>query len=115
MAQSAKVVKLTKSNETEIAVLQVQFTNLNEKVDDLKLDLKDVSDSIDKHMGSITQSFNEFKADNKEQHQIVEDKISIVEDKISNLEKWRYTIMGGAAALGALGFHLILKLINVSL
>ena len=108
MAQSAKVVKLTKSNETEIAVLQVQFTNLNEKVDDLKLDLKDVSDSIDKHMGSITQSFNEFKADNKEQHQIVE-------DKISNLEKWRYTIMGGAAALGALGFHLILKLINVSL
>jgi septation ring formation regulator EzrA len=102
------VVKLTKSNETEIAVLQVQFTNLNEKVDDLKLDLKDVSDSIDKHMGSITQSFNEFKADNKEQHQIVE-------DKISNLEKWRYTIMGGAAALGALGFHLILKLINVSL
>ena len=108
MAQSAKVVKLTKSNETEIAVLQVQFTNLNEKVDDLKLDLKDVSDSIDKHMGSITQSFNEFKSDNKAQHQIVE-------DKISNLEKWRYTIMGGAAALGALGFHLILKLINVSL
>jgi septation ring formation regulator EzrA len=108
MAQSATVVKLTKSNETEIAVLQVQFTNLNEKVDDLKLDLKDVSDSIDRHMGSITQSFNEFKADNKEQHQIVE-------DKISNLEKWRYTIMGGAAALGALGFHLILKLMNISL
>ena len=108
MAQSATVVKLTKSNETDIAVLQVQFTNLNEKVDDLKLDLKDVSDSIDRHMGSITQSFNEFKADNKEQHQIVE-------DKISNLEKWRYTIMGGAAALGALGFHLILKLMNISL
>ena len=108
MAQSAAVVKLTKSNETDIAVLQVQFTNLNEKVDDLKLDLKDVSDSIDRHMGSITQSFNEFKADNKEQHQIVE-------DKISNLEKWRYTIMGGAAALGALGFHLILKLMNISL
>jgi septation ring formation regulator EzrA len=108
MAQSATVVKLTKSNETEIAVLQVQFTNLNEKVDDLKLDLKDVSDSIDRHMGSITQSFNEFKADNKEQHQIVE-------DKISDLEKWRYTIMGGAAALGALGFHLILKLMNISL
>jgi septation ring formation regulator EzrA len=108
MAQSATVVKLTKSNETEIAVLQVQFTNLNEKVDDLKLDLKDVSDSIDRHMGSITQSFNEFKADNKEQHQIVE-------DKISNLEKWRYTIMGGAAALGALGFHLILKLMNINL
>jgi hypothetical protein len=59
-------------------------------------------------MGSITQSFNEFKADNKAQHQIVE-------DKISNLEKWRYTIMGGAAILGALGFHLILKLMNISL
>jgi predicted nucleic acid-binding Zn-ribbon protein len=35
--------------ETEVAVLQVQFQNLNEKVDDLKTDLQDIRDSMEKH------------------------------------------------------------------
>jgi uncharacterized coiled-coil DUF342 family protein len=115
MPQSA--AQKLRDTETEIAVLQVQYSNLNAKVEDLKTGLKDLHSSLDSHMteirGSInsskeefSKSLNTFKDENKKQH-------ATVEEKISSLEKWRWMLMGAATLAGAFGFHYIEKIITM--
>ena len=44
---SSKAVKL--QPETEIAVLQVQVKNIEDKIGDLKMDLKSIRDALDEN------------------------------------------------------------------
>lgn len=92
--------------ETEVAVLQVQFQNLNEKVDDLKSDLKDLEVHIDNHMEETHKLIKDFQEENKKQHQAVD-------NKVSALEKWRWMLMGAGVLAGALGFPVIEKLFGM--
>ena len=105
MAQASSVQQL-KQTETEIAVLQVQYGYLNEKMDDIKTDLKDLRSHIDGHALAAQQLITSFQEENKEQH----DK---VEKKVSALEKWRWMLMGAGILAGALGFPIIEKLIGM--
>lgn len=116
MAQSSAVQKL-RETETEIAVLQVQYSNLNEKVEDVKTGLRDLHNNIDTHMSELKTSMNNikddfnkslttFKDDNKKQH-------DAVEKKISTLEKWRWMMMGAGVLAGALGWPVISKLLHM--
>lgn len=105
MAQTSSVAKL-KQTETEIAVLQVQYGNLNVKVDDLKTDLKDLRTSIDNHMNDMKKSFDSFKEDNKNQH-------AEVEKKISALEKWKWMLMGAGVLAGSMGWSTLSKLLGI--
>ena len=59
MAQSA--AQKLRDTETEIAVLQVQYSNLNSKVEDLKTGLKELHSSLDIHMTEIRGSINSSK------------------------------------------------------
>lgn len=92
--------------ETEVAVLQVQFHNLNEKVDALKTDLKGLESHIDLHMEKTHSLIKEFQDENKKQH-------DEVNKKVSGLEKWRWMIMGAGIVLGSLGFEAISKLLGM--
>lgn len=103
--------------ETEIAVLQVQYSNLTEKVDDVKTGLKDLQSSLDIHMTEIRQSMNniktefnstisKFKEENTEEHEKVQ-------NKIGALEKWRWMIMGAGVLAGASGFPALQKLLGM--
>ena len=105
MAQPSSVHQL-KQAETEIAVLQVQYGNINEKVDDLKSDLKDLRSHIDIHMDSTHQLIKDFQDENKNQH-------ADVNKKISALEKWRWMLMGAGILAGAIGFPAIEKLFGM--
>jgi uncharacterized coiled-coil DUF342 family protein len=105
MSQTPTVQKL-KQNETEIAVLQVQYGNLNEKVGDLKTDLKDLRDHIDFHMETTHRLIRDFQEENKNQH--VE-----VNKKVSALEKWRWMLIGAGVLAGALGWPAISKLLGM--
>ena len=105
MAQSSTAIKL-KQTETEVAVLQVQYQNLNEKVDDLKIGLKDLTLHIDDHMESTHNLIKEFQEENKKQH-------DEVNKKISSLEKWRWMLMGAGILAGAIGFPTIEKLLGI--
>lgn len=105
MAQSSAVQKL-KQTETDIAVLQVQYGNINEKVDDLKTDLKDLRVHIDNHMDTTHQLIKDFQDENKRQH-------DDVNKKVSALEKWRWMLMGAGVLAGALGFPALEKLLGL--
>jgi uncharacterized coiled-coil DUF342 family protein len=105
MAQASTVQKI-KETETEIAVLQVQYGYLNEKMDDIKTDLRDLRSHIDVSATATQQLITNFQEENKTQH----DK---VEKKVSALEKWRWMLMGAGVLAGALGFPIIEKLLGM--
>jgi lipid II:glycine glycyltransferase (peptidoglycan interpeptide bridge formation enzyme) len=86
--------------ETEIAVLQVQVSNLSEKVDDLKVELYEIHECIEKNNESTMAMLKEFKDSNAESH-------NSLSEKVSSLEKWRWMIMGAAIVLGAAGFQTV--------
>ena len=94
----AATVRLkNKQTETDIAVLQTQVANINEKIDDLKSDIAEIKHAIELHAQHSAEMMNEFKKENSEQH-------AELAKKVSTLEKWRWMIMGAAALAGALGF-----------
>lgn len=105
MAQNTTALKL-KQTETEVAVLQVQYSHLNEKVEDIKTGLKDLTTHIDDHMESTHTLIREFQDENKRQH-------DEVNKKVAALEKWRWMLMGAGILAGALGWPVISKLLGM--
>lgn len=95
MAATARLSK--KQTETDIAVLQVQVANLDEKIDDLKSDLVEIKESLKQNAQRSSDMLEEFKKENAEQH-------NELAEKVSSLERWRWMLMGAAALAGALGW-----------
>ena len=100
MAQSQAQKQLLKY-DADIAVLQVEFRNLDSKFDtslaDVKADVKEVSLKIDKHNDSTHALLREFQAINISQH-------ADMAIKIAGLEKWRWMLIGAGCVLGGLGY-----------
>ena len=105
MAQTSSVQQL-KQAETEIAVLQVQYGNINEKVDDLRTDLKDFRNEIKVQLQETHDLIKGFQDENNAQH-------DEVNKKISALEKWRWMLMGAGVLAGAMGFDVIEKMLGM--
>ena len=111
MAQS-NAQKLQKY-DADIAVLQVEFKNLDSKFDtsladvkaDVKADVREVSEKLDKHTDSTHSLLREFQATNVSQHMEMA-------NKIAGLEKWRWMMMGAGIVIGSLGFDTIAKLLK---
>lgn len=90
------IKKLDSQQSTDIAVLRVRFDNLDEKVDDLKIEIKGMHASIDRNMSENKNSLKEFQEANKKSHEDLS-------KKISSIEKVKWMLMGAAAVLGASG------------
>jgi predicted nucleic acid-binding Zn-ribbon protein len=93
---NATSMQQIKQAETDIAVLQVRFTNLDEKMDDLKVDISDIRAEIKDTSEKSTALIKDFQADNVKSHKEMS-------NKISALEKWRWMIMGAGVVIGSLG------------
>ncbi len=106
MASPLNVQTTLKQAETEIAVLQVQFKNLDEKVDELKTDMKDMRDDMQKQTESTHSLLKGFQDANVSAHKDMA-------SKISALEKWRWMLMGAGVVIGALGWPAIAKLLGM--
>lgn len=87
--------------DADIAVLQVEFKNLDRKFDseliELKGQVKDVSDKMDKHYDSTHELIRSFQKSNLDSH-------NEMAKKIAGLEKWRWMLIGAGIALGSLGY-----------
>lgn len=97
MSATVRLSKV-KQAETDIAVLQVQVKNLDEKVDDVKNDIKDLKQAMEKGSEDTFNLIKDFQTSNSESHE----KLA---EKVSTLEKMRWMVMGAAAVGGAMGFE----------
>lgn len=99
MATANQPINLQKA-ETEIAVLKVQVGNIEDKVGEIKQDVKDLQHSFDASVQTTQQTLKEMKEASSNAHKSMD-------DKISSLEKWRWMMMGAGVALGALGHNFL--------
>jgi chromosome segregation ATPase len=92
---TSKVAKM--QPETEIAVLQIQVKTLEEKIGELKLDLKSLHDAIISNAEETRQLLKSMREQDVKEHGELASKISV-------LEKWRWMMMGAGIIIGSLGF-----------
>jgi uncharacterized membrane protein len=92
---TSKLVKM--QSETEIAILQIQVKNLEEKIGELKVDLKALHDVIEANADETRRMLKSMREQDVKEH-------SELAGKISVLEKWRWMMMGAGIIIGSLGF-----------
>lgn len=95
-----------KQTETDIAVLQVQYSNLTEKVDDLKTGLKDLKNIIDDNNTVTQEMITAFQKINVESH-------NEMAKKITALEKWKWMLMGGGMLAGFIAEPTFFKMFGI--
>jgi len=97
-----------KQNSTELAVLQVHFQNIDEKVDDLKQDLRDLRELINNQLNDTQDLVKSAQIENTTA-------IKALTVTVASLEKWKWMLMGAALLSGfttGMG-PTILKLIGI--
>ena len=103
MATVAKAVKM--QPETEIAVLQVQVKNIEDKIGEIRQDLKSIRDALDENAEETRQMLKTMREQDVKEH-------SELAAKISVLEKWRWMMMGAGVIVGSLGFNTVSALLK---
>jgi chromosome segregation ATPase len=103
---NTSAAKRVEQAETEIAVLRVRFDVLDEKMDEIKVEVKELHDCLDRNMDETKVILKEFQDSNKKSH----DELA---DKISNMEKLKWMLMGAAAVLGATGVQAVKMIFGV--
>jgi len=102
---STQSIKMPLHTETEIAVLQVQVQNIEEKVGEIKEDLKSVHECLDRNSEEMKQMIKELQEADSKAH-------ASLAQKVSALEKWRWMMMGAGIVIGSLGFDAVAKLLK---
>jgi uncharacterized coiled-coil DUF342 family protein len=86
-----------------IGIVETKVENLSEKMDDLKVDVKEMHDCLDKTRDTLTEKLEEMYNASCSQH-------AELAAKIGDLEKIRQKIVwmvaGGVAVLGILSGHI---------
>ena len=86
-----------------IGIVETKVENLSEKMDDLKVDVKDMHDCLDKTRDSLVEKLNEMYSASCDQH-------AELSKKIGNLEQIRqkmiWMVAGGVAFAGILSGHM---------
>ena len=91
--------------ETEIAILQFQVKSLEEKIGELKLDLKSLHDAIISNAEETRQMLKSMREQDVKEHGELASKISV-------LEKWRWMMMGAGVIIGSMGFNTVSTLLK---
>ena len=86
-----------------IGIVETKVENLNEKLDDLKVGVKEMHDCLDKTRDSLTDKLNEMYNASCEQHAELAKKIGSLEQI---RQKMIWMVAGGVAFAGILSGHL---------
>jgi len=85
-----------------IGVVETKVENLNGKIDELKVDVKDMHECLDKTREDLKGDLEKMYGASCEQHAALAKDIS----ELKNLkEKWTYMIAGGIAVGGWIAGH----------
>lgn len=86
-----------------LGIVETKVENLNGKVDDLKTDIRDVHDCLDRTRDTLTDTLAAMRSESSNQH-------DTLAAKISDLEKfrfkWTYMVAGAIAMAGILTGHI---------
>ena len=88
--------------EERIGVVETKVENLNEKLDDLKVDVKDMHDCLDKTRDDLKGQLTEMYDASCSQHSQLAKEISELK---SQRDKWIWTSAGIIAAIGWVSGH----------
>jgi DNA-binding ferritin-like protein len=100
---TSKAVKM--QPETEIAVLQVQVKNIEDKIGELKEDLKSIREALDENAEETRKMLKSMREQDVKEHTELASKISV-------LEKWRWMMMGAGIIIGSMGFPTVSALLK---
>lgn len=118
MARVAKIQSVP--TQERVSVLETKVEAIDEKLDDLKVDVKDMHDCLDRTRDQVNEKLDEmlseyrsnrdrFYAHADELHKIQTEQHHELADKISDLEKfrakWTYMGLGGVAVIGWLSAY----------
>jgi flagellar capping protein FliD len=94
-----------------LGVVETKVENLNEKLDELKADVKEMHDCLDKTRDGLTEKLNEMYDASCTQHSQLAKEISALK---SQRDKWIWTSAGIVAAIGWVSGHadILLKLVK---
>jgi flagellar capping protein FliD len=94
-----------------LGVVETRVENLNEKLDELKADVKEMHDCLDKTRDGLTEKLNEMYDASCTQHSQLAKEISALK---SQRDKWIWTSAGIVAAIGWASGHadILLKLVK---
>lgn len=102
---TVKSIKRVEQAETDIAVLQVEVKNLHEKIDDMKVELSEMYDTIVKNNTQTQELIKQVQEENEQGHRALG-------EKVSSLERIKWMLMGAAAVVGATGVEAIKMFIS---
>lgn len=85
-----------------LGVVETKVENLNEKLDELKVDVKEMHDCLDKTRDGLTEKLNEMYDASCTQHAQLAKEISALK---SQRDKWVWLGAGALAALGWASGH----------
>ena len=85
-----------------ISVVEVQVTNLDEKLDEIKVDVKEMHDCLDRTGTDLKATLKEMHNESCRQHNELAGKIGELE-KFKT--KWTYMIAGAIAVVGFASGH----------
>ena len=86
-----------------LGIVETKVENLNEKLDHLKVDVKDMHDCLDKTRDTIEEKLEVMYQASCTQHAEMAKKISAME---KFKDKWTYAAWGGLAVVGFLAGHI---------
>ena len=113
MARAAKVTAIP--TQERVSVLETKVEVIDEKLDELKVDVKDMHDCLDRTRDQVNEKLDimlteyrdnrdKFYAHANKLHEEQTAQHNELADKITDLEqfraKWTYLILGGIAVLG---------------
>ena len=97
--------------EERIGIVETKVENLNEKLDDLKVDVRDMHDCLDKTRNDLTGQLTEMYDASCSQHASLAKEISELK---SQRDRWIWTSAGIIAAIGWVSGHseVIIKILG---
>ena len=85
-----------------LGIVETKVENLDSKMDELKVDVKDMHDCLDKTRDDLTAKLDEMYGASCTQHSELAKKISEME-KLK--DKWTYTVMGAVIVVSWASAH----------
>lgn len=85
-----------------LGIVETKVLGLDEKIDDLKVDVKDVHDCLDKTRDDLTEQLKTMYDASCSQHSALAKEIGALK---SQRDKWVWLTAGGLAALGWVSGH----------